>query len=292
VYIAMTSYNESTTQTIGEKLIMLDQFSEHYYTAAEARKVLGLTEHSFQYWVKAGRITKEMLPGRKQGAYPKRDIDALALAMSQIFEQDTRLVFSRSTPGDQVEEMDIGIRAFGSEFITPLPERIAFQQKSEFTFWSLKASGRVVGYVSIFRFPPVFLDDLLTGKRIEREITVKEVLPFTLGEPFNVYIDVMAVDPRLQHNLRNFYAGVIASRFANVILNLRANGYQIETLYTVTATPEGDHLVQHAGFHLMDGKSQAPGRLAYEFALDEPGIERLKSFSRRSIHVTDSSREN
>ena len=262
-----------------------NRLSEQYYTASEARKVLGLSEFTFQYWVRAGKIKKVILPGKKQGSYPKRDIDALALALTQVFEhgETGKFEFSRSTPGDQVEEMDIGVRCFGSEFITPLPERIAFQQKSEFTFWSLKVFGRVVGYVSVFRFPPEFLDDILTGRRIEREITIKEVLPFTRGEPFNVYIDVMAVDPRLPHHEHNLYAGIIVSRFTDVILNLRANGYQIEKLYTVSATKEGDNLIRRVGFQLMEGKSQKTGRLAYEYNLDEAGIEQLKTFSRREV---------
>src|SRR6266581_6087176 len=228
VQVAPTDYNERN-HPIGENRMSLDRLSEQYYTAAEARRVLGLTEHSFQAWVRAGKITKVILPGRRQGAYPKRDIDALALAITQVFEhsQGGTYEFSRSTPGDQVEEMDIGIRCFGSEFITPLPERIAFQHKSEYTFWSLKVSGRVVGYISMFRFLPAFLDDLLSGRRIEREITVKEILPFTRGEPFDIYIDVMAVDPTLSSHLSHLYAGIIASRLAAMLLDLRANGYLI-----------------------------------------------------------------
>jgi len=284
VQVAPTDYNERN-HPIGENRMSLDRLSEQYYTAAEARHVLGLTEHSFQAWVRAGKITKVILPGRRQGAYPKRDIDALALAITQVFEhsQGGTYEFSRSTPGDQVEEMDIGIRCFGSEFITPLPERIAFQQKSEYTFWSLKVSGRVVGYISMFRFPPAFLDDLLSGRRIEREITVKEILPFTRGEPFDIYIDVLAVDPRLSLHDRRHYGWVIVSRFAGVILNLLSNGYRIETLYTVTATKEGDELVKEAGFHLMEGKSKSLGRIAYELPLDESALEQLKRYSRRGV---------
>ena len=256
-----------------------------YYTAAQARKVLGLSEFTFQYWVRAGKIKKVILPGKRQGSYPKRDIDALALALTQVFEhgEGSTYEFTRSTPGDQVEEMDIGIRCFGSEFITSLGERISFQQKSEYTFWSLKVSGRVVGYISMFRFPSAFLDDLLAGRRIEREITVKEVLPFTRGEPFNIYIDVLAVDPRLSLHERRTYGWVIVERFAGVILNLLANGYQIDTLFTVTATKEGDELVRDAGFHLMEGKSQAPGRIAYELPLDESALVQLKRYSRRGV---------
>lgn len=253
---------------------------EDYYTASEAMKLLGLTKTVFYQKVSAGHIPKVTQPGMKQSVYPKRDIDALVLAMNLAFETPSKFTFSKSSPGDQLEEMQIGILCFGQEYITPLPERIGFQEKSEFTFWSLKADGRVVGYISIFRFPEQFLDDLLTGKRIEREITVREILKFTRGEPFNVYIDVMAVDPRLPVHQQKYYAGLITGYFANQILDLLANGYQIRTLYTVTATPAGDNLVREAGFQLMEGKSLAPGRVAYQFALDEQGIEKLKQHSR------------
>ena len=139
----------------------------------------------------------------------------------------------------------------------------------------------------MFRFEPQFLDDLLTGRRIERDIAVRDVLSFTRHEPFNIYIDVMAVDPDLPIHLRTLYAGIIVSRFADTLLNLLANGYTIAKLFTVTATKEGDSLVRKLGFHLMDGKSRAPGRTAYEFALDEQGIEQLKEHSRREVYHVD-----
>jgi predicted DNA-binding transcriptional regulator AlpA len=265
--------------------------SSEYYTASEAMKKLGLSKTVFHRKVNAGQIPKITPPGGKQGVYPKRDIDALALAMNMVFEMQEKIVFSRSTPGDQMEEMDIGIRCFGSEYITPLPERIGFQQKSEFTFWSLKVEGRVVGYISMFRFPPAFLDDILTGRHIERDITVKEVLPFTRLEPFDIYIDVLAVDPRLPRHLHNLYAGIIVTRFANVLLDLRSNGYLINTLYTVTATPEGDHLVKKLGFQLLEGKSLAPGRIAYIFKLDENGIGYLRELTRRGINAESGAKD-
>jgi len=262
---------------------------KEFYTASEARKVLGLTEATFFLRVKQGQIPKVIPPGKRQGLYPKKTIDALAQAMRLLFEQQEHIVFSRSNLLEQEEEMQIGIKCFGPEYITPLPERIAFQLKSQYTFWSLKVEGHVVGYVSAFRFTPEFLDDILTGRRIEREITVREVLPFIRGEDFSIYIDVMAVDPqlapdpRVAHHLRSLYAGIIVSRFTDAILDLRANGYQIKKLYTVSATKAGDNLVRKVGFRLMKGKSQATGRIAYEYRLDKAGIEHLKEFSRREV---------
>lgn len=260
-----------------------DKISDLYYTAKEARTLLGLNENTFQTWVKTGKIPRTKLRGMRQGVYAKRDIDALARAMNMAVEPYERIVFSKSTPGDQEEEMHIGTRCFGDAFITPLPERIAFQQKSEFTFYSLKVNGCVVGYISMFHFPPAFLDDLLTGRRIEREITLKEVLRFPRLEPFDIYIDVMATDPLLSPHERSFYARTMIERFANLLLQLRDNGYMIRTVYTVSATKEGDHLVRKAGFHLMEGKSIAPGRLAYEFPIDEQAIEHLRHLTGRKF---------
>ncbi|GCE49256.1 hypothetical protein EI42_06460 [Thermosporothrix hazakensis] len=252
-----------------------------YYTASQAMAKLGLSKAMFHRRVNQGLIPKMTPPGKKQSLYPKRDIDALARAMSLVFEQNDRIVFSKSTPADQEEEIRIGTRCFGAEFITPLLDRIGFQQKNEFTFWSLKVDGHVVGYVSMFRFPPTFLDDLLTGKRIEREITLREVQRFTRLDPFDIYIDVLAIDPTLPLHLRRLYGGIIVSRLAAMILDLRANGYLIQTAYTVSATKEGDTLVRKIGFRLMKGKSIAPGRLAYEFPLNEEGIKRLQELSGR-----------
>lgn len=252
-----------------------------YYTASEAMKVLGLSKAEFHRRASAGRIPKYTPPGKKQSVYPKADIDTLARSMNVLFELHDKIVFSKSTPSEQEQEMIIGIRCFGQEFITPLAERIEFQQKSEFTFWSLKVEGKVVGYISMFRFTPAFLDDLLTGRRIEREITTKVMLPFKRLEPFDVYIDVLAMDPTLSHHLQRLYAGILVTRFADTLSNLLGNGYFIRKLYTVTASQEGDHLVKKLGFHLMEGKSIVPGRTAYEFDLDEVGKQRLKEISRR-----------
>ena len=279
--------NRQTSEKRQERTAGRDTITDHqgvvYYKARKAQEVLGMSRSAFFRQTAEPWFPKRTLPGMKQAVYPKRDIDALALAMSMTAEQYSlsKIVFSKSSPGDQVEEVEIGKHCFGSEFITPLPERIAFQQKSEYTFWSLKVHGKVVGYISLFHFLPEFLDDLLTGRRIEREITVKEVLPIIPGTPLHLYIDVMAMDPYLSAEMRALYAGVMITQFADVILDLLDNGYQIEKIYTVTAKQEGDRLVRHLGFQKMEGKSLAQGRVAYSYTLDEKGIHRLHELSRR-----------
>src|SRR5579875_2451516 len=56
----------------------LGKLAEHYYTAAEARKMLEVDPETFQYWGRDGRIKRVYLPGRKQPVYPKPEINKMA----------------------------------------------------------------------------------------------------------------------------------------------------------------------------------------------------------------------
>src|SRR2546423_427899 len=49
--------------------------SNHFYTASEAQDILGISKGMFFRKVQEGLIPKIILPGMKQGVYPKRDID-------------------------------------------------------------------------------------------------------------------------------------------------------------------------------------------------------------------------
>ncbi len=255
--------------------------SEKYYTASEAQAKLGLSRAVFFRKVSLGLIPKIVQPGMKHGLYPKRDIDALAYSMNFENEQDNKIVFGQSTPADQVEEMNISVRCFGRNFTTPLSERITFQQKSEYSFHSLKIDGHVVGYVSLFRFSETFLDALLTGTKIESDITPKEVMPFMRLEPFDVYIDVIAMDPDLPVHFRSLCAGILISRFIDFLNSLKKNGYEIRRVYTVTSTAEGERLVNKLGFQRLDEKSVVSSRTAYCYSLDESHPYSLKKLSTR-----------
>jgi hypothetical protein len=77
------------------------------------------------------------------------------------------------------------------------------------------------------------------------------------------------------------YGGIIIFHFIDVIHNLIANDYQITGIYTVTTTKEGQRLAEKIGFRQMKGKSIVPGRIAYEYRLDDEGIQRLQTFQQR-----------
>ncbi len=252
-----------------------------YYTASQAQAKLGLSKAQFHQKVRQGLIPKVIMPGRKQGVYPRRDIDALALSMTSHTEEN---VFSRSTPADQVEEMAIDIRYLERDFVTSLAERIAFQQRCSFTFHSLKVRGKVVGYISMFRLPDSFLDALLTGQKIEREITLREILPFVRLETFAIFLDKVVVDPGLSTHLRRFYAGVMIFHFIGVLSHLLANDYQVTHLYALSTTQQVSNLLKKLGFQQIAGKSLVPGRLAFKYTLDNAGLAHLQALQQAFRH--------
>jgi hypothetical protein len=83
----------------------------------------------------------------------------------------------------------------------------------------------------------------------------------------------------LPKHVQHLYAGILISRFVDLLINLIANGYEITRIYTVTSTIEGDNLARKLGFRLMEEKSIAPGRTAYEYVLDQAGFERLRNLN-------------
>jgi hypothetical protein len=192
------------------------------------------------------------------------------------------MIFSRSTSSDLLEEMNIGIRCFGTQFITPLAVRACFQEKNPYSFHSLKVHGQVVGYFSLFRFKPEFLERLLQGTSLERDITTHDILPFDQLETFDIYIDVIVVDPDLPHHLRSLYAGILLAHFVQLMLQLyQVEHYPLRHLYTVTTTHEGARIVPRFGFHQLPQKSLIPARIAWENCFQEQGIALYELLNKR-----------
>ncbi len=255
--------------------------NEETYTASEAIARLGLSKAMFHRKVKQGIIPKVVRPGMTHGEYRKRDVDALALLMEAALDHHEKFVFSKSTTADQVEEMEIAAKFFGRDSIIPLAERVAIQQKNEFTYYSLKVNDHVVGYTAMHRLPPKLLDDILTGKEAIEDLKAKDVKKFERAVPFDILHSIIAVDPSLPEHLRHLYAGILIRYRADMILKLITTNYLIEHIYAVTATREGDKLVQKLGFQKMEGKSLIRGRTAYQITINDETIKRLEKLSGR-----------
>src|SRR5580765_2768471 len=99
----------------------LDRMRELYYTAAEARAVLGLNENTFQNWVKSGRINRTMLPGRGQGVYLKAEVDRKArqIEAALFFDDAKDLEYKQATVSDMDAENHLAYLVLGKRAVTP-----------------------------------------------------------------------------------------------------------------------------------------------------------------------------
>jgi hypothetical protein len=59
---------------------------DDFYTAAQAMKKLDMTERMFHYYVKQGRIQKVIPEFRKEGFYPKEEIDRIARETAALYQ--------------------------------------------------------------------------------------------------------------------------------------------------------------------------------------------------------------
>lgn len=249
-----------------------------YYTAREAQHKLGLSKAKFHRWVRQGLIPRVVLPGMKQGTYPKRDVDALALSLHehiQIFD------FSPSSPADLAAQIKIAQKCFGYGFTFPLAQSIAFQQKCKFAYYSLKVRGEVVGYIALFPLPERLLENLLTGYTLKQEITVADILTFERLEPMQIYLDDIAVDPDLPAHIRHLYAGLLLYYSIDMIFLLYTQNYQITDFYALAYTPEGEELLKKLNFQIMPGKSLIANRPAYIYHCDTQTVEILQALRTR-----------
>jgi hypothetical protein len=253
--------------------VQVENQNKRYYTAKEAQIALGLNKAKFHKWVRQGLIPKVLLPGMKQGRYPKRDVDALALSLN---EAPKPFDFSPSSPADQMEEITIAQKYFEQNMILPLPIRLVLQQRTHFAFHSLKVRGQPVGYIALFRLPEELLNTLLTGQNIFQNVRPEDVLPLVRLEPFRVYFDAIVIDPALPSHLRRLYAGTLLYQMADHLLYLCANDYQITGLYAIPYTLEGEQLVLKLGFQPWESLPMLSRHRAYEYLLNAQGLQSLQ----------------
>src|SRR5579863_9172378 len=126
------------------------QLAKYYYTTAQARKVLGLDEEAFQYWVRKGRISKKILPGRVQGVYSKKEVNNLAsqIMATILAEQPEGVEFRKATLDDLEQEIQLAHLVFG-EKAEARNERRAFLQRNPDVDYHLYDQDKLVAYILI-----------------------------------------------------------------------------------------------------------------------------------------------
>jgi hypothetical protein len=257
----------------------LGKLAEHYYTAAEARKVLGVTPETFQYWGRDGRIRRIYLPGRKQPVYSKSEINKMAQQTEAfLIAQAEETGFRKATLEDQEEEKQLAVLAFGQG--TLLVPREEFLKKNPDTDYHLYRQGRLVAYMNIFPLKKETLERFMQGKIRGYDITPDDIEQFIPGKPTECLIMDAVTIPSEPPRTRVAYSASMISNFIDVLNEWGNRGIEITKLWSVGNTPAGQNILRSAGFKEIKNPNYktGPGRIPFELDVANSDAKILRQY--------------
>jgi hypothetical protein len=251
-----------------DKVTMDERIAKIYYTAAEARAVLGLNKDSFNYWVKTGKIQKRTLFGGKHGVYPKKEIDLLAAKIEAMMLADSPepLTFRRATVDDLEAETYLAYLIFGQRALDPDMKgaRRAYLLRCPESDWHLYDNERLVSYINIVSVSDQAIEQFKTGKHHAWSFS-EGLRPYTPGQRHQCIIADFVTIPSAPPALRSTYAGRVLFELGHILKDFGARGIEITTLYAASSTQSGIRILKHAGFIPLT--TEVKDRLIYELDL-------------------------
>lgn len=244
----------------------LDRVSELYYTAREARAVLGLNEHTFQSWIKAGKIIRTVLPGLGQGVYLKREIDRKArLIEAAMFLDTTRDLEYKAASVPEVDaELHLAHLIYGKRVLKPEARRARRElvETNPESTWLLYDRELLAASINIVPVDDESIEQFKQGVRGWKFVP-DHVRQFVPGEPLECIIIDFMTTPGVPPEKRNFYGQTLLRELAHTTLHQwGARGIEIARLYACGSTDAGRHLLRNKWFREL-GEPEA-GRVIFE----------------------------
>jgi hypothetical protein len=247
---------------------MDERISKIYYTAAEARAVLGMSKDSFNYWVKTGKIQKRTLLGGKHGVYPKKEIDLLAAKIEAMILADSPepLTFRRATVDDLEAETYLAYLIFGQRALDPEMKeaRRAYLELCPDSDWHLYDNDRLAAYINIVSVSERAIAQFKTGKHHAWSFS-QELCSYTPGHKHKCIIADFVTIPSAPPAQRSTYAQRVLFELGRMLKYFGVRGIEITALYAASSTPSGIRILKHAGFIPMT--TEVKDRLIYELDL-------------------------
>lgn len=254
-----------------------DKIKELYYTAAEARKILDLSDDKFQYWVRVGRIEKVRLPGRKQYSYPKRSVDRLAkrIEAAIMAEEEEGLEFRKAILSDLEEEYALSYLLFGKGAHT-LETRKVFMEKNANIDYHLYDHGELVAFINIIPFQHDAVMQFIAGKKRGKDLDPSTVEPFVPDKPLECIIMEMSTTPTVPPGRRTIYGEQLLLGFSEVLEEWGKQGVIFTKFYATSSTQTGIRILRTANFQEVG--SLGGGRLAFELDISASNAKMVKGY--------------
>ena len=228
------------------------EIAKYYYTAEQARKVLGIDEQRLQYLVRKGHIRRTNLPTYAQGVYLKKEVNDLAeqteaIIIAQVAEG---LAFRKATVDDLEEEYRLARVIFGARADTAeiRQGKRAFLEKNPDSDYHLYDEGTFVGCIHLVPLKHQAILDFLERRVGAWLIDPQSIEQFEPGKPLEcLFLDALTT-PGVEATKRSAYAAYMIVKLVKALADMANRGVQISKVYGASRTPTGIRLLKSAGF--------------------------------------------
>ncbi|HYU73345.1 MAG TPA: hypothetical protein VEL31_11760 [Ktedonobacteraceae bacterium] len=240
-----------------------------YYTPKETRELLGMTYSGLQNQVNIGNLHPVTPPGRKQKVYPKKEVDELkaeleAWLLSRQLEKAPPTRFVKATLDDMPPAVALAGTVFGGVNTISLETRVAWLQKNPDIDYLLKQEDQIVGYFSLIPLRLETIGDLLHRRRLAKDLTAEDILPYVPGAPVDLYAMAIGVRSGVSLGQKRRWGEKLLLGARRVIVELGHRGIIIRAIKAHSSTPDGINLMRHIGF--TEVVSSIPGM--HDFVID------------------------
>lgn len=222
-----------------------------FYTASDVMKKLGIPSSTLYEYAKIGKIKKVIPPGRKEGYYPKADIDKMVRAKETFILQyaaDATL-FEKAQEEDITGITDLCIELFGKYGTASYETRLAQYHTNPDMFYVLRQEEIIVGYVALFPLKHEAIEAIMSGMNEDQFragiLAPANIVPFKPGISNELFLTIGAKQDVKKSTV---YGSRLINGTIEVLESLARKGIIVEHLYATSRTKDGIRLCKGLGF--------------------------------------------
>jgi hypothetical protein len=277
--------------------------SRDYYTAAQVKNILGITDGMLYNYVDNGALERIIPPGKKQGVYRRDQVDQLArdLKVFIVTREKHTCVFSRMTTREEVlESTKLSDAIFGGHI--DIDRQMAWLKRNPDIAYIVKSEGKVVGYAIVLPLKPEKIAKLLREEEYTTELEADEIQLFEPGVPLHLYGGAIGVLPGISLAEKRVYGARLVGGLIDTLIELGKKGIVIASFTARSTKPDGIRLLRNIGFTQIESITEkkdfvldvelsgAREVMQYKLALKEHELQ--LDHDREKQNATQSSRKN
>ena len=223
--------------------------SKEYYTAAQTKELLGITDGMLYNFVDNGALERIFPPGKKQGVYRRTQVEQLARELKVFIATRKRIssTFARATKEDVPECARISDAIFNASFAVE-KQRAWMNKNPDICYVVKDEDNKVVGYVLMLPLKPEKIEKILREEESSLDLETKDIGVFEPGKPLHLYMASIAITPGVTLTEKRTYGSRLIAGLMDVLINLGRQGVILETIVSRSSTADGIRLMRGIGF--------------------------------------------